>query len=635
MKKVYLIAVIVAIIAGVATYMFATEINSKTKFKDAEMVTVLVPTADIEKNVEITADMFEGDNPQIVTKEILAADATDNYVKAQTELVDDAKDVHMITVDKLYANEPINKNRLEDKNGDDVALSLKLPKGMVAYSFDAGSVKSVDGYISEGDTVDVLVSKTDDQGKVKTEIAYKGLKILRVSTNADNSTASQSGTKITTYNTLTVEVTKKQSLKLYEIESKYDYKLILNPRQKKSTRRIPMSNINIVVCAEKTEYKVALKNKITSDELSIIGYADLQPDAKVRIQGFVPDVVVFVLDSEDINSDFFNFVEDINLASFGCSAIIMTDNVTVDIVNNAAQSGIRRVMSINVGNEEFTNTIKNVVGNEKKLNQNFNVTKKVRSRVYSFFSGKGGVGKTTICTNTAVYLATLGKKVLLVDLDLQFGDADMALDLNPSETIVDLARDTNGISIDNLSSCCCTHASGLSVLASPSSPELAEYIQSNHTKAIIDVARNYYEYIILDCGCALTDPVITALESSDDIFMVNDVNILSLKRAKLCQNVLSQINQQDKVKLIINKNVKKNNVKISDFENLLGIDAYAVISSDLKTVNSSLNSGQPLITYKPRAVIAKDISSFANKLIMEREGTLTATAKKKSFGKKK
>lgn len=232
MKKVYLIAVIVAIIAGVATYMFATEIDSKTKFKDAEMVTVLVPTADIEKNVEITADMFEGDNPQIVTKEILAADATDNYVREQKQLVDDANDVHMITVDKLYANEPINKNRLEDKNGDDVALSLKLPKGMVAYSFDAASVKSVDGYISEGDTVDVLVNKTDDQGNVTTEIAYKDLKILRVSTNDDNATASQKGTKITKYNTLTVEVTKKQSLKLYEIENKYDYKLILNPRQK-------------------------------------------------------------------------------------------------------------------------------------------------------------------------------------------------------------------------------------------------------------------------------------------------------------------------------------------------------------------------------------------------------------------
>lgn len=397
-----------------------------------------------------------------------------------------------------------------------------------------------------------------------------------------------------------------------------------------------MSKYNIVVAAEKTEYKVAVKNKIETDsEISIIGYADFQAESKVRIQGFVPDAVLFVLDSEDVTKEFLTYIEDMNLGSFGCSAILVTEKVTVDLVNDAAESGIRRVMALDAGNDQFIANIKKIVNNEKKLSKSLNVSKKVRSRVYAFFSGKGGVGKTTICTNIAVCLATLGKKVLLVDLDLQFGDADMALDLNPTETIVDLARDTNGISIDNLSSCCCSHASGLSVLASPSSPELAEYIQSNHTKAIVDVARNYYEYIILDCGCALTDPVITALESSDDIFVVNDVNILSLKRAKLCQNVLTQINQQDKIKLVINKNVKKNNVKISDYENLLGMDAYAVITSDLKTVNSSLNSGQPLVTYKPRAVIAKDISAFANKLIMEREGELPKTEKKKSGLRKK
>ena len=80
-------------------------------------------------------------------------------------------------------------------------------------------------------TVDVLVNKKDDSGNITTKIAYKDLKILRVSTNAENSTASQSGTKITKYSTLTVEVTKKQALKLYEIENEYDYKLILNPRR--------------------------------------------------------------------------------------------------------------------------------------------------------------------------------------------------------------------------------------------------------------------------------------------------------------------------------------------------------------------------------------------------------------------
>ncbi len=382
-----------------------------------------------------------------------------------------------------------------------------------------------------------------------------------------------------------------------------------------------MANINLVVCSEKTEYKVAVKNKLNS-EISVIGYSDFQPESKLRIQGFVPDVVVFALDSENITNEFLDYVDDMNLSSIGCAAVIVTESVSVELVNRAAQYGIRQVMNINVGSEEFCSNINKIVRNERKFSQTINVERKMRSRVYAFFSGKGGVGKTTICTNTAVYLATQGKKTLLIDLDLQFGDADMALDIIPNETIVDLVRDTNGISIDNLTSCSSTHASGLSVLASPTSPELAEYVQSNHAKAIIDVARNYFEYIIIDCGCALTDPVITALESSDDIFVVNDVNILSLKRAKLCQNVLQQISQQDKVKLIINKNVKKNNVKISDFENLLNMEAYAVISSDLKTVNNSLNSGQSLITFKPRSVIAKDIVNFANKLILEREGSL-------------
>lgn len=393
-----------------------------------------------------------------------------------------------------------------------------------------------------------------------------------------------------------------------------------------------MTNINLVVCSEKTEYKVAVKNKI-NQEISVIGYSDFQPESKLRIQGFVPDVVVFALDSEDITNEFLDYIEDMNLSSIGCAAVIITDDISVELVNRAAQYGVRQVMNINVGSEEFCSNINKIVKNERKFSQTINVERKMRSRVYAFFSGKGGVGKTTICTNTAVYLATQGKKTLLIDLDLQFGDADMALDIIPNETIVDLVRDTNGISIDNLTSCSSTHVSGLSVLASPTSPELAEYVQANHAKAIIDVARNYFEYIIIDCGCALTDPVITALESSDDIFVVNDVNILSLKRAKLCQNVLQQINQQDKVKLVINKNVKKNNVKISDFENLLNMEAYAVISSDLKTVNNSLNSGQSLITFKPRSVIAKDIVNFANKLILEREGTLENT--KSQAGKRK
>ncbi|MBQ7203096.1 MAG: AAA family ATPase [Eubacterium sp.] len=391
-----------------------------------------------------------------------------------------------------------------------------------------------------------------------------------------------------------------------------------------------MEKINIVVCSNDTEYKVALKNKLVDENFAIIGYSDIEPNAKVRIQGFVPDIVAFLVDSYDINTQFADFIEDMNLASFGAIPVILTDKVTVDIVNLAAQAGVKQVLDLEIDGKEFCENMERLVAKERRFHADTNMEKKTRSTVYGLFSGKGGVGKTTIAANVAVELASRGKKTLLIDLDLQFGDADMALDLNPTETIVDVSRDGRGVSIDNLTACCTSHPSGLSLLASPPSPELAEYVTSAAVKSIIDIARNYFEYILIDCGCSLTDPVITAIESSDVIFMVNDVNILSLKRAKVCLNVIQQLNQKDKAKLIINKNVKKNTVTIEDFENLLGIPAYAVVSSDFKTVNSSLNNGQPITTYKPRSPIAKDIISLVDTMVLEREGKLEKKTNKKA-----
>lgn len=227
MKKVYLIAVIFALVAGFATYFFASEIDKKTTIKDADTVTVYVPVNDMAKNSTITQDMFEEDAGYFVTKTVVSADVdVDNVATKQEDLVD------KVTVETLYANEPINKKRLEDVNGADVALSIKLPKGKVAYSFSAGSVTSVDGYINEGDTVDVLVYD-GESGKAK--VAYKNLPIMRVSTATASKNASANGSAITDYSTLTVSVTEKQALALYKIENENSFKLVLKHRENETT----------------------------------------------------------------------------------------------------------------------------------------------------------------------------------------------------------------------------------------------------------------------------------------------------------------------------------------------------------------------------------------------------------------
>ena len=222
MKKVYLIAVVFALIAGFATYFFASEIDKKTTIKDADTVEVIVPVNDMSQNSSITEEMFAEDAGVFTKKTVVAADVnTETVVTEQDQLIG------KVTIDPLYAGEPINIKRIEDLDGADVALSLKLPKGKVAYSFNAASVTSVDGYINEGDKVDVLVY---DGNKKKSKVAYKNLPILRVSTATASKNASASGTTLTEYNTLTVVVTEKQALALYKIENENSFKLVLKHR---------------------------------------------------------------------------------------------------------------------------------------------------------------------------------------------------------------------------------------------------------------------------------------------------------------------------------------------------------------------------------------------------------------------
>ncbi|WP_448921208.1 Flp pilus assembly protein CpaB [Eubacterium sp.] len=222
MKKVYLIAVVFALIAGFATYFFASEIDKKSTIKDADTVEVIVPVNDMSQNSSITEEMFAEDAGVFTKKTVVAADVnTETVVTEQDQLIG------KVTIDPLYAGEPINVNRVEALDGADVALSLKLPKGKVAYSFSAASVTSVDGYINEGDKVDVLVYDADAK---KSKVAYKNLPIMRVSTATESKNASASGTALTEYSTLTVEVTEKQALALYKIENENSFKLVLKHR---------------------------------------------------------------------------------------------------------------------------------------------------------------------------------------------------------------------------------------------------------------------------------------------------------------------------------------------------------------------------------------------------------------------
>ncbi len=228
MKKVYLIAVVFALVAGLATYMFANNISKKTTIKDRETVSVVVTLKDIPKNTMISNEMLAEDAGYFQVRSIIKEDATPEYISSFDEIRE------QVTAVDLYSGEQLSAHRFVGSDDESVGLSYKLAKGKKAYSFQASSTNGVDGYISVGDTVDIITYETDADRKVTTKVAYKDLKVIKVSNNSDDSAAQSSDSKITSYSAITVEVNEKQALKLYEIENSQTFKLILNSKREQT-----------------------------------------------------------------------------------------------------------------------------------------------------------------------------------------------------------------------------------------------------------------------------------------------------------------------------------------------------------------------------------------------------------------
>lgn len=152
MKKVYLVAVVVALVAGICTFLFANQLFKTVSAKSADTTKVWVPIQNIEPNTKLSLDILTNEFEE---KDIFTKDLIENVVLSKEDLVD------KINRETLYAHEQININRFYDSNAENLALSLKLSADEQAYTIKATERQGVDGYISVGDTVDLLYIPRD------------------------------------------------------------------------------------------------------------------------------------------------------------------------------------------------------------------------------------------------------------------------------------------------------------------------------------------------------------------------------------------------------------------------------------------------------------------------------------------
>jgi len=252
-------------------------------------------------------------------------------------------------------------------------------------------------------------------------------------------------------------------------------------------------------------------------------------------------------------------------------------------------------------------------------------------QIITFFSPKGGVGRTTIATNLAVALHQLTQKpVCLVDGSLPFGDIAVILNMSPkAKTIADLIGSFENTDSDVLESVLVSHSTGIKVLLAPPTPESAELITGANMKHILELLRERYAYIVVDTWPSFQEQVITMLDVADVILTLMTLEITSLKNVRVFMEIAEKLGYgSDKVQLVANRNDSSGGIKASDVEASLGRKIPHTIVSDGRTLVLAVNRGVPFVISHRESQVAKDIFTLAQRITQEAPEAAAAGAQK-------
>src|SRR4051812_29216546 len=254
-------------------------------------------------------------------------------------------------------------------------------------------------------------------------------------------------------------------------------------------------------------------------------------------------------------------------------------------------------------------------------------------KVISFFSPKGGVGRTTIATNLAVALhQTTEKPVVLVDGSLPFGDIAVILNMSPkAKTVADLIGSFETADADVVESILVQHSTGIKVLLAPPTPESTELITGANIKHVIEILKERYAYVVVDTWPSFQEQVITMLDVADVILTLMTLEITSLKNVRVFMEIAEKLGYgDDKVQLVANRNDSSGGINASDVEASLGRKIPHTIVSDGRTLVLAVNRGVPFVISHRDSQVSKDIFTLASKLVGASESAAAPASGKQS-----
>ena len=245
-----------------------------------------------------------------------------------------------------------------------------------------------------------------------------------------------------------------------------------------------------------------------------------------------------------------------------------------------------------------------------------------RGQVMTFYSGKGGCGRSLVSGALAQTLQLdSNSSVLLVDLNLHYGGLETYLDIEHERSIFDLTpvlKELNDNHIRNVTAI--ETRSQMEVLLSPRDAEIAEQVSEEHVQRLLRTARLYYDYILVDLPTEIDQTVFSAIEEADRIFYVMTPDAPSIRTLGQVLNLFSKINVDPtgRMELILNRITRDHELRAKDVKQHFDYPIIGELREDTKRVQQAINKGNPLRTGRREgtgSILVKDIQKMAGVLL--------------------
>ena len=239
--------------------------------------------------------------------------------------------------------------------------------------------------------------------------------------------------------------------------------------------------------------------------------------------------------------------------------VLVRESIDTRLLHEAIRVGVREVALINdlsgvsmavKRSDELSSALRD------QMAPGLDPGEATRGSVVTVFSAKGGAGKTTLSTNLAAALADRGRRdVVLVDLDLAFGDVAIALQLFPAHTIANaVPLGEENLDFAGLQALLTPHSPGLTALVAPLEPGAADTIPATLITKIIEVLRDNFDFVVVDTPPGFEDGVLAAFDLSDVIVLVASLDIPALKNLKLTLETLDLLGySRDLWRIVLNR----------------------------------------------------------------------------------